>query len=161
MKTRTRLDRPSFSLYRDHERTWKRTGKMLPSRNVSLRTLLKVKSLWARAENSGSEGCYVEVAKWNFVSNRWERFAFEKFFGGEMWDDLGDEQTAMRVAAIINLRNKGNNLCRHGRQWHRFTPEGGHQVFANRNISVVKVQQQEVNNIIHSFPSWNPIRLAA
>lgn len=33
----------------------------------------------ARAENSGCEGFYTEVAQWNHGRQRWERFCFAKF----------------------------------------------------------------------------------
>lgn len=150
---RTRLDRPSFSIYSlDNPRFPFAPCRRM--RDVSLRSLLKVKDLWARAEQSGCEGCYVEVAKWNAGSQRWERFAFEKFFGGEMWDGLNAEETAMRVAAIINRVNPGY-LCSN----HLLAP--GKNYGLRKPISVVKVQQQEVTGIIHSMPSWNPIRTAA
>ncbi len=76
------------------------------SRGVSLADLLKVASEWclfARAEDSGSEGCYVEVARWNAKTHRWERFAFEKCFGGEDGNEPGSAHaTAARVASHIN-----------------------------------------------------------
>lgn len=37
----------------------------------------------ARAEDSGSEGTYCEVCVWNALTNRFERYAFKKFLGGE------------------------------------------------------------------------------
>ena len=39
--------------------------------------------LWARAEDSGCEGCYCEVARWDKENRRWSRYAFEKYFGDE------------------------------------------------------------------------------
>ncbi len=39
--------------------------------------------LFARAEESGSEGCYVEVARWYEARWRWERYAFLKFLNGD------------------------------------------------------------------------------
>jgi hypothetical protein len=42
----------------------------------------KSQSLLARAKDRGSEGCYCEVAKWSFDSNRWERYCFTTFLGG-------------------------------------------------------------------------------
>ena len=69
----------------------------------------------ALAEDSGNEGCYVEVARWkdgaDCHSGQWCRFAFLKCFGGE--DVSGDIEpfgkatndsraTAQRIAAIIN-----------------------------------------------------------
>lgn len=69
----------------------------------------------ARAEDSGCEGTYIEVARWNPAQERWERWMFEKVFGGE---DMTLEQqdtaeahdktllnswpTAERIAAQIN-----------------------------------------------------------
>lgn len=78
--------------------------------HVSLRTLfgggeLPCGEFVARAEFSGSEGCYVEVARWNEEFGCWQKFAFLKFFGGEYWRSLGDEATAERLASIINKRN--------------------------------------------------------
>jgi hypothetical protein len=58
----------------------------------------------ARAENSGCEGCHVEVARWSHTRGRWERFCFVKFLGGE--DDsrpeLNSVQLAERHAAEVN-----------------------------------------------------------
>jgi hypothetical protein len=34
---------------------------------------------WARVENSGSEGIYLEVACWNDRTHCWQRYAFLKF----------------------------------------------------------------------------------
>lgn len=61
-------------------------------------------SLLARAENSGSEACYVEVARWNDKTERFERFAFAKVFGGEHpgSPDATCILTAERFAAEIN-----------------------------------------------------------
>ena len=39
--------------------------------------------LVARAEDSGCEGTYCEVAIWNEKTRRFERYAFYKFLGGE------------------------------------------------------------------------------
>lgn len=68
--------------------------------------------LLARAENSGCEGCYVEVAKWNTETDRWERYAFEKYFGGEHPSEVDDDRvscftTAEKFAAEINNANRG------------------------------------------------------
>jgi hypothetical protein len=65
----------------------------------SLLELAKKKCLWARAENSGSEGCYCEIARWNEKSEAWERYCFEKFFGNDKetcWEE------ASRYADEIN-----------------------------------------------------------
>lgn len=60
--------------------------------------------LTARAEESGNEACYCEVAQWNCLRHRWERFAFAKFFGGEHPDqpDATDVTTARLFADEIN-----------------------------------------------------------
>lgn len=67
-----------------------------------------VPDLLARAECSGSEGCYVEVARWSYLRERWERFAFEKCLGGEIkeFPDLGDIETCDLIADFINERMK-------------------------------------------------------
>lgn len=39
--------------------------------------------LVARAENSGSEGCVTEVARWNPRTKRYERYCFRKWFAGD------------------------------------------------------------------------------
>ena len=78
--------------------------------HVTLRQILRVPDLIARAEHSGSEACYVEVARWSALRQRWERFAFEKFFGGELWRNLNAGDTCERLADIIN-RRAGTHRC--------------------------------------------------
>ena len=39
--------------------------------------------LYARAEDSGCEGSYCEVARWDEATQRWGRYAFKKFFPDE------------------------------------------------------------------------------
>jgi hypothetical protein len=63
--------------------------------------------LFARAENSGCEGCYIEVAIWNEKTLAWERFCFEKVFGGEIREDIPRAYDTARWMA-----DKINN-------WHR------------------------------------------
>jgi hypothetical protein len=60
--------------------------------------------LYARAEQSGSEGTYVEVAIWNPNHRQWQRYAFMKCFGGEhpSLPDAGSIQTARQFADDIN-----------------------------------------------------------
>jgi hypothetical protein len=60
--------------------------------------------LWARAEQSGCEGCYCEIARWSNKNHRWERFAFAKFFGGEHPEapEAGSIETAALYARDIN-----------------------------------------------------------
>lgn len=54
--------------------------------------------LFARAEHSGSEGCFTEVAIWNPKTRRQERYAFAKFLGGELKIEGKDEATARELA---------------------------------------------------------------
>lgn len=56
--------------------------------------------LLARAENSDSEGCCVEVARWAFKRNRWERFAFFKFFDGDVEGFTAVDLCHAKVAEI-------------------------------------------------------------
>lgn len=68
--------------------------------------------LVARAEESGCEGCYVEVARCTDKPHSWRRFAFCKVFGGEDLsvqqqdaaspNDLTACRTAERIARRIN-----------------------------------------------------------
>ena len=59
---------------------------------------------FVRAENSGSEGCYVEVARWNWDACRWQKFAFLKCLGGELGgdSDLNGEQTAAWIVRVLS-----------------------------------------------------------
>lgn len=59
----------------------------------------------ARAEDSGCEGIYTEVARWSYSRQRWERFCFVKFLGGEDANhpDWTPRQLAEHYAAEINL----------------------------------------------------------
>ena len=58
--------------------------------------------LIARMENSGSEGYYVEVARWNDNPMRWERFAFEKFLGGEYGNSCTAAACAREMTELLN-----------------------------------------------------------
>lgn len=60
--------------------------------------------LLARAEESGAEGCYVEVARYNTTTDTWQRYAFAKCLGGEHPDepDAKAIRTADLFAAEIN-----------------------------------------------------------
>lgn len=60
--------------------------------------------LLARAENSGCEGCYVEVARWSEKRQRWERFCHIKFLGGEdrTREDWPADRLARHYAVEIN-----------------------------------------------------------
>lgn len=78
-----------------------------PVQSISLRALLDgvvCGDLMARAEESGCEGCYIEVARWNDKLRQWQRFAFEKVFGGEEGGQDGESarDAAIRIANRIN-----------------------------------------------------------
>lgn len=89
-----------------------------PVGTVTLDDLLKHQKehgdLLARAENSGSEGCYVEVARWkpgsDCHSGSWRRYAFRKYFDGEHKPDesLSASDIAEHYAAIINVLGSEN-----------------------------------------------------
>lgn len=68
---------------------------------------LEHQDLWARVEFSGSESCYVEVARWNNTANRWERYAFCKMMDVEIEDESADytddEAKGERICELINL----------------------------------------------------------
>lgn len=135
-------------------------------RHLNAKKLLRIPGLFARAEDSGAEGCYVEIAKWNRHSRRYERFAFEKFFGGELWADLSAELTAARVAAIINIASESNiPLARTGREkscrfkGERLKCKDGSIYRVARPISVRDVSPYEFASVIHSMPCWNPSRV--
>jgi hypothetical protein len=77
-------------------------GKICGS--ISMKEIKKLKndfSIFARAEYSGAEGCYCEVARWNEEKRVYQRFAFVKFFDG----DLGGNSAldcAKQTAEYIN-----------------------------------------------------------
>lgn len=60
--------------------------------------------LLARAENSGSESCYVEVVRWSNERRRWERFAFAKAMDLRRPDHGGmtDTELARHLAEVLN-----------------------------------------------------------
>ena len=64
-------------------------------------------SLIARAEFSGSEGCYVEVCRWDEKARRFGRYAFLKCFGGEIGEHTDELKTArgtaLEIATAINM----------------------------------------------------------
>ena len=90
-----------FTLYGD---TW---------RNMSYHELLALAEdtgmLHARAEDSGCEGVYVEVARWNDKARQWQRFAFEKFFDGDVEGETA-WQRAEWIAAKVNHASKVHHV---------------------------------------------------
>jgi hypothetical protein len=73
---------------------------------ISVAALLDLNSremdLAARAENNPNEGYCTEVARWSYLNDRWERYAWYKFLGGEDGTDADAETLAVRYAKIIN-----------------------------------------------------------
>ena len=75
---------------------------------IDLLELLQMQStdgdLWAHAETSGCESCYVEVARWNHAAQQWQRFCFFKIDGWRFpeIDDCTDGHTAELLARRIN-----------------------------------------------------------
>jgi hypothetical protein len=82
----------------------------------ALLELAKSGDIVARAEDSGCEGCYVEVARWkqgkDCHTGTWHRYCFHKLFGGEdlhpdtqdhaTKEEMTSYATAGRIAARIN-----------------------------------------------------------
>lgn len=103
-----------FTLYTGPDKGELYTEEHYWPRPVSLRAILADKNLaiLARAEDSGSEACYVELAAWDWEAGQWCRYGFEKFFGGELWRGLDCYETCERLAAIINKRKHTDPLQR-------------------------------------------------
>ena len=70
-----------------------------PWKDVSLADLIADPMTCAEAAFSGSEGCYCEVAKWSESRNRYERFAFAKFFDGDV-----EGKTAYQIASELAVK---------------------------------------------------------
>lgn len=79
-----------------------------PWATIALEGLLELQReegmLWAHAEDSGSESCYCEVARWNAATQRYERFAFCKCADYRFPElpDATDDVTAEHMAKLIN-----------------------------------------------------------
>ena len=73
--------------------------------------------LVARAENSGSEACYVEIARWNPRELQYQRYAFVKVFGGEY--DLGVESCFATAKLIANDINNVDSWAAYSPLIHR------------------------------------------
>lgn len=70
-------------------------------KGVLVSELRAMNDVIAEVADSGSEGVYVEVARYSEQRKRWERFAFYKFLGGEC-DIEDDIDIASRFARYIN-----------------------------------------------------------
>jgi hypothetical protein len=82
-----------------------------------LQALAKEEEIVARAEFSGSEGCFVEVCRWNPATQCFERYCFEKFLGGELGNDANALDTAIAVAAQIAPLTPDHRLFRSMSRW--------------------------------------------
>jgi hypothetical protein len=74
-------DKVRFSRYSNH-RTY--------AADITAEHLSADSNCHARAESSGSEGTYCEVAKFNETSNRLERYAFYKFWSRQDAEEAAD-----------------------------------------------------------------------
>ena len=71
--------------------------------SITVSELMKIKGeCIARTENSGSEGYYCEIARWNPKIRKYQRFAHHKFLGGEIPDNDG-LTCATKVTDVLNL----------------------------------------------------------
>lgn len=64
--------------------------------------------LVARAEESGCEACYVEVARWVPERERFEKYAFLKLFGGE---EIGEDYAGLNDADACRVVAEAINEC--------------------------------------------------
>ncbi len=76
--------------------------------HITLDELKQDSDIQAEAVESGCEGTYVEIAKWCHEKNKWFRYAFCKFLGGEDGTDRDGKEIAEDIALQINGR------CRQG-----------------------------------------------
>lgn len=134
--------------------------KVLMARHLDWWQIRRVHDIFARAENSGSEGYYVEIAKWHPKAKQWQKFAFQKFLGGEVWRDLGALETAVRVAAMVNLAPYGPSLIHHPGRTRTYVMDGKRFQW-RKPVSVVDVRQFEFTSIVHAMPAWGTHKTAA
>ncbi len=70
--------------------------------------------IWAHVENSGSEGTYVEVARWSRKAAAWRKYAFEKYLGGELDENIRSRESAEIVTNAINAGHDPDAGIVHG-----------------------------------------------
>ena len=104
--------------------------------HVSLPELLKAATetgdYWARAEYSGSEACYIEVARWSEGHRRWERYAFEKVFTGDYLNPALPPSSAEEIdwkeddccAEVVRQINAASRIGEHAAIIHRMPTWG-------------------------------------
>lgn len=101
-----------------------------------LLAIAKDGALFARAEESGCEGCHVEVARWrqgdDCHTGQWMRFAFNKVFGGEDVYDPKNPDAMPFGAATNSARATAERIA-----------ERINQASGNRFVS-----------LIHRFPDY-------
>ena len=84
---------------------------------IDLNTLKKVEGCIARTEDSGSEGYYTEIARWNPKVNKFQKYAFCKFLGGEI-EDTNDLTCANKVTEELNkVWGENNSLIHYLESW--------------------------------------------
>ena len=128
--------------------------------HVTWKQLLRIPGLYARAEYSGCEGCYVEIAKWNRHTNSYQKFAFLKFFSGEVWRDLHEDLIAARIAAMINLLSKSSVPVTTTKKLRSYRYEGK-TYKCQKPMSICDVRPFEYACIVRNMPNWNPVKQAA
>ena len=69
--------------------------------HVGIDDLSAMTDIICRIETSGSEGFYVEVARWSADAKQYRRYAFCKFLGGEILPDAGALDNAREALRLI------------------------------------------------------------
>jgi len=135
----------SFGVYGSE---WKRGMSLL-----ELYSVAETGELHARAEDSGSEGVYVEVARWCHKRSDWFRFAFAKYLGGEDGHESDPWQLAEWTAAKINAASKNRHVA-----WvHSLDNYGDGKTTRAELLSVLREQtrliEQFLTGELVAFPS--------
>jgi hypothetical protein len=118
------------------------------------------KDLMARAENSGCEGCYIEVARWNQTTERWERYCFEKVFGGEHSEKadarVSSFETAQKFADEIN-----DAACCHPHNypWVHYMPNWGSPPIKDKILPHLKEAEAFMSAHRNKVMTGSPVTL--
>ena len=75
--------------------------------------------IWARAEASGSEGCYVEVARWDREAVEWCKFAFLKILDHGLMEEILPEKGEVKELSADETAEwlAGRINAAHGNKW--------------------------------------------
>jgi len=78
-------------------------------KQLSFDELIKVKDCVARVECSGSEGYWVEIARWSYDKRKWCRWAFDKYFDLDeanwICDKLNSVWNSINASIFHSLEN--------------------------------------------------------